>query len=389
MAASRWSSLRERAIAPLVSIALLTACSGAAADDVVVPAPAPGDVAVTLFLIGDAGDPDPEGEPVLKALADQLESTRGEDVVVFLGDNIYPKGLPPPESGKRQEMERRIDAQVDVVLEGGAQGIFLPGNHDWDAGGKHGWQNVLREEEHVNERGGGRVRWLPPGGRPGPSVVDIADYLRIIVIDSQWFLHDGPKPMGGESETSGAIARFRRELVAALKDAGGRQVVVVAHHPIMSTGPHGGDFTLKDHLFPLTRLDSKLWVPLPVIGSLYVLSRKAGNNTQDQSSTAYKAMVETVEGAMAEAPPLLHAAGHHHALEVFTGRKAELYVVSGAGYYGHSYPSSRREETLFNDSASGFMRLDIMKDRSLRLGVLTVNEDGEAREAFSIRPRGE
>src|SRR5688500_8833904 len=85
----------------------------------------------SVFLIGDAGAPEKDKqEPALKLLQSQLfpkdtlvaagsnsdtvfvNSSHPEDFVIFLGDNIYERGLPPPEASDRAEKERRIVSQM-------------------------------------------------------------------------------------------------------------------------------------------------------------------------------------------------------------------------------------------------------------------------------------
>ena len=71
-------------------------------------------------------------EALKKAIVERTDSV--ERRLVFLGDNIYPSGLPPEgaEAEERSEAERRILAQIDVALETATPTIFVPGNHDWD-----------------------------------------------------------------------------------------------------------------------------------------------------------------------------------------------------------------------------------------------------------------
>src|SRR5687767_671335 len=49
-----------------------------------------------LILIGDAGDPDPDGEPTLHALEQQVKLMPARTTVVYLGDNVYETGMPEP-----------------------------------------------------------------------------------------------------------------------------------------------------------------------------------------------------------------------------------------------------------------------------------------------------
>src|SRR5256884_7352996 len=101
---------------------------------------------------------------------------------------------------------------------------------------------------------------------------------------------------------------------AALRTAGQRVVVVVAHHPLASGGVHGGHFGWQDHIFPLRNIKPWLWIPLPLIGSVYPIARAEGISSQDIPSRAYGRMRAALDSAFAGSPPLIYAAGHEHTL---------------------------------------------------------------------------
>ena len=149
-----------------------------------------------MYLIGDAGAPAASGEPVLVALRRELQTPGGQQVVVFLGDNAYPHGLPSTNSAERSEAERRLATQVDVITSSGVSGYFVPGNHDWAKSGTQGWAAIRRQEQFIDSAGGGRVLLLPKDGCPGPAAVDIGSRVRLVLLDTQWWLHGGPKPQG-------------------------------------------------------------------------------------------------------------------------------------------------------------------------------------------------
>jgi hypothetical protein len=80
------------------ALAATAACTPALEPATLVPAPvAPKDsIELSIFLIGDAGSSAYDGEPVLQELAHQSDSLRPvRQFVVFLGDNVYPRGVPP------------------------------------------------------------------------------------------------------------------------------------------------------------------------------------------------------------------------------------------------------------------------------------------------------
>ncbi len=373
-----------RRSAPVGSGLLALVLAGPAAPAQTPGRSEPDAIALTLFLIGDAGQPAKRGEPVLISLRRELALAGARAAVAFLGDNLYPAGLPPPDHRDRKEMERRLDALVDATKGSGAQAVFVPGNHDWQKSGKDGWEAVKREELHLEARGGPTVSFEPSGGCPGPELIDISDRLRLVALDTQWWLHAHARPEDPSSacETD-SEAEVLASLRAALAAAGGRDVVVLSHHPFVSGGPHGGRFTLRQHLFPLTDAKRGLWLPLPLIGSIYPKSRESGASPQDQASREYRHMRESLARAAADHPPLAWAAGHEHALQVIESPDWGRVLVSGTGSFGHTSHVENVPGSLYRASRAGYMRIDFLRDGTRRLGVIEVAKDGSSRESFA------
>ena len=376
----------------VAALLLAAACTRALEPATLTPAPvAPLDsIEVALFLLGDAGSSAYDGEPVLQDMARQSDSLRPvKQFVVFLGDNVYPRGVPPAGHPDRDDAEKKIAAQVLAIRKGQAQGILIPGNHDWDRQGRDGWNSIRRQDTLVRQFGGEDVRLLPRDGCPGPEVVDIGTHLRIIALDSEWWVHNDVKPYGPDAPCP---TRTEQEvtdsLAGALRDKGTRHAVVVTHHPLRSGGIHGGAFTLADHIFPLRNLESWLWVPLPLIGSLYPFARTMGISNQDISGKKYQAMRRAFEAVFAKYPPLVMASGHDHHLQVIRGGRREVtyagyQLVSGSGILGHASLVRKVEGSLFEREAAGFMRLDFTRDGRVRLSVTTVVEEGRRKEGES------
>ena len=132
--------MRAAASAVAVAVAVaVTACSSALepATPVAAPVPPRDSIEIAIFLIGDAGSQAYDGEPVLRELALQSDSLRPvHQFIVFLGDNVYPRGVPPIGDPNRKDAERRLAAQVLAIRKGSAQGLLVPGNHDWDRQGR-------------------------------------------------------------------------------------------------------------------------------------------------------------------------------------------------------------------------------------------------------------
>jgi hypothetical protein len=215
--------------------------------------------------------------------------------------------------------------------------------------------------------------------------VDVGRSVRLVLLDTQWWLHKFAKPV---HPTSTCAADSEAEVLGALRDAvgaaGTRHVFVAAHHPLASGGPHGGHFPAIDHVFPLRDFKKWLWVPLPVIGSIYPLARRSGVSDQDLSSDAYRNLVESLESVLRDAPPLAFVAGHDHGLQVLSGPGARHVLVSGSGSYDHNNAVKMLARTRYASDEPGFMRVDVLGDGRVRLGVLQVDNNGRAGEAFSM-----
>ena len=328
-------------------------------------------IALNLVLIGDAGLPAPGGEPVLRALREELSWDPERTFVVFLGDNIYPHGLVPEGSPERAEGERILREQMEPLLETGTRGIFVPGNHDWDAGSPQGWQYVVRQERFVAENGRGLVRVLPTNGCPGPVTLDFGDYLRLVVLDTEWWLQGSPplKPYGPDAPCGAAT---EEEVVDSLRvvlaSAGTRRTVVVAHHPLVSGGEHGGYFDWPTYLIPF-----------------HPWARQAGFFArQDVTGREYRAMIQALSRGFAVNPPMAYAAGHEHNLQVLRRNPARYLLVSGAGIYNHTTPVRAITGTRYTRRASGYMRLTFLRDGRVRLAAIVVDAQGEGREDFSL-----
>jgi hypothetical protein len=280
---------------------------------------------------------------------------------------------------------------------------------------------------------------LPRNGCPGPEIVDVGRRARIILIDTQWWVHEYAKPRdstakcatwteeqvidsmraalksaaredsarhalpeakdsvaeAADSAKKEAPAPVRDSVDAARKAATdslqrardtlvNRHVIVAGHHPIESGGQHGGYFGWERHLFPLRRLASWLWIPLPGIGSIEPIARREGGTNQDLAGPLYTRMRREFEKIFADDKPLVYAAGHDHDMQVLKGQNAHTVLVTGTGIYGHVSPVDYRPNTRWAAAASGFMRLDILRDGKVRLGVITVNVLAETDEVFSM-----
>jgi hypothetical protein len=97
----------------------------------------------SVYLIGDAGEPNLNSDnSVLRTLQIQMKETGKNSSVIFLGDNIYPKGLVRINESGRKEAEQALIQQLNILKNYEGKPFIIPGNHDWQQGGKRGWEYV-------------------------------------------------------------------------------------------------------------------------------------------------------------------------------------------------------------------------------------------------------
>lgn len=321
-----------------------------------------------LLLLGDGGAPKP-GEPVLKTLGEWAPKDAAKTSIIFLGDNMYPDGMT---ERRKHEAAERLGPQLSVVKDAGVHGLFIPGNHDWASGKSEGYSTLLAQEKFINDALPGEQNFLPSGGSPGPVALELPKVnpvVRLIVLDTQWWLHQHEKP---EKSPEMVI----EELITLLDTE--LPVIVVGHHPLQSYGPHGGYFDWKSHFFAARVIKKWLWIPTPILGSAYPYARKhLYKNDQDMSGAGNKNMVAQLNRAFATRKPshegtslLIYASGHEHSLQVLKGDIVDYLLVSGAAASRKVTEVMSGENTLFAHQHTGFMAVDFFTDGKILLRVV-------------------
>ncbi len=321
----------------------------------------------TVFLVGDAGYlTDNDMPPALEMLKRHLDSASEAGTVVFLGDNIYPSGLPPVTDPDYEEARRRLTAQIDAVKEYRGKVVFIPGNHDWGGAGLGGNRaKVRRQEDFVEAALDKGNAFLPDNGYPGPVEAPLTDSLVLIALDTQWWFED-VKPFGDTGQYQlEQEAEFILELNNALNRHAGKQIIVVGHHPVFSNGEHGGRFPNVRMAAPFTR-------------------RYLGT-PQDFSSLKYRRLRQNLLAVFSRHPGLIYAAGHDHNLQYFRERE-QHYIVSGSGskqsYVAQGYGAA------FAVEEKGFAALHYYQDGSAWLTYYVLDaDDPEGRVAYRTRIR--
>lgn len=344
----------------------------------------PEDYSYSVFLIGDAGDAslDPLSGS-LRVLRDKMDESRSQGAVVFLGDNLYPHGLPPEDHPRYEELESRLLAQVEIVRDFDGPVHFVAGNHDWASSGEDGAAYVRRQEQLVDSALG-RNSFQPDNALPGPVAItliekeqsDALSYdIHLIMMDTQWWIHphDKPLPEGAETEEE-ARALVLERLAGQMESLESEEVLFASHHPLYSFGRHGGKFPISTHLVP------------PIFGSAYALYRNTAGYTQDIAHKNYSALKNGILEAASTHDHLIFAAGHEHSLNFIpvqeNGRQYHQ-IVSGSGTR-NSYVR-KKDGPVYTYETQGIAILRYYPDRSKRIEFYTDSGEKVLDKAFLSR----
>lgn len=319
----------------------------------------------SVYLIGDAGAAtlDPR-EPILEVLQKQLMKTGEHSSVIFLGDNIYPDGLPPEESEEYQRAEIRVLSQLKTVEDYPGRIVFVPGNHDWQSSGPEGLQWLKRQEEYIESYLNRGNVFLPDDGLPGPVAIELAkkgEYpnlyfdIQLITLDTHWWLHRHDKLLEegvkNEEKQKRKILQSLEEIIDNnLED----EIVVASHHPLFSFGRHGGKFPASTHLLP------------PVFGSLYVAYRNIRGYPQDiaRYDDLKNGLLKSMEGK----DGLIFASGHEHSLQFIpyrNGQNRQYQLVSGSASKPSFVKKSSGENITYR--GEGFIAIHYFSNQTKRI----------------------
>jgi len=327
-----------------------------------------------FYLIGDAGNAS-KGKTLehFDVLQTQLSKASKNTTVLFLGDNIYPAGMPTKKAADRSLSEHRLQVQLDLVKDFKGETIFIPGNHDWYNDGTKG---IWRQENYIKKHGNKNISFLPENACPLKKV-KLNDAIDLLIIDSEWYIQDWDKDPKINDECSIKTRRhFIEELESEINKSQNKTLIIAVHHPMFSNGPHGGEYSFKSHL-----------KPLPVLGTLKNIIRKtSGVSPADQSHWRYREFVHQVSTLTMLHKRCVLVSGHEHSLQYLTAANGNIkQIISGAG--SKSSPTRLSKNTLsfiggetsyqghYTSGNLGYAVLDIHKNKKTTVNFVDLEHN--------------
>jgi formamidopyrimidine-DNA glycosylase len=278
----------------------------------------------TFFLIGNAGNTDKEkAQQTLGLLQNRLENSTKKSTLLYLGNNIYPKGFPKNDILEENVLaETKLKNQLELSKKFKGKTIFIAGNHDW----YNGITGLERQEKFITNYLNDKKAFLPQNSC-GLEEVIIDKNITLITINSQWFLEDWDKyPTINDNCSIKTREDFFDELASLLNKNQSKTVLIAMHHPLLSNGTHGGQYALEKELFPLEQK-----IPLPLIGSAINLIRKtSGIKPQDIQNKVYRNFTKRVKTLLQNQRNVIVVSGHDNNLQ-YLSKNNIRQIISGAG----------------------------------------------------------
>lgn len=312
----------------------------------------------SFFLIGDAGYSGfGESSKALKVFKTELEKADKNSTAIFLGDNIYPKGL-PKESAKDYELAKhRIEVQIEAAKNFKGETVFIPGNHDWYSG-----VSGLKEQEKIVEKALGKDSFLPEDGCPIDKI-HISKDIELIIIDTHWYITNwNAQPTINDDCEIKTRQKFLDEFSNLIKKARGKTTVVALHHPMYTNGAHGGQYSFADHMSPI-----------PILGTLKNILRKTtGVSHADLQNPFYNELKRRLVTIAQENKKVVFVSGHEHNLQYLIEDNLHQ-IVSGSG--SKVTPVRNIGSGKFGYGTPGYAKLDVYKDGSSHVTFYSVDEE--------------
>ncbi|WOH38159.1 metallophosphoesterase [Thalassotalea fonticola] len=300
-----------------------------------------------ILLLGDAGLS--AISPLQASLQKSVERAKlapEQTAIIMLGDNIYANGFPKKSIGQTEFDEEQLEdishleAQLQMARDSNAEMFIVPGNHDWYANQVDSQANFIKAYAKKYKT---NTRFVPfqNNANPLPEIL-YREGISIVFIDSMWLLK------ADVNSFELAMRQLEQLLQQSYQQHPDNVILISAHHPVETVGPHGGYYT---------QVGLQLYE--------YFLELLNGENVQDLDSAVYQRLIQRLKVALSPYKKTVFAAGHEHSLQLFKNDNnfgPQYSLVSGAANSKKLTGVGINENSQFASSAEGFFEIDIVEN---------------------------
>ena len=332
----------------------------------------------STFMVGDLGYDYEQGLTTLETMIKAMPADKKASSLLLLGDIVGHEGLEENPDDKDQayldEVIRRLQRVPGNIF-------YTPGENEIARDGKFSQLDDL--EDYFDDHSEKKVRFMPNHACSGPDDEELIDGVGLLGINTAWYLADWSRD---EEVSEGCDYTNRDAMTFALADEikGYRDQVkiVMMHHPLQANGNRGGQYSVRQHLFPLADVVPGAYVPLPVVGSIFRLIQGVGGGPEDIHSLRYQQMINKITNGIDDEVNVIFVSGHEHNMMV--AHEGE-YVKIVAGSGSERGPAVPGNDANYVEGAVGYSRLDFYEDGSVYVGFYKVDDDGNEQRSFYRR----
>lgn len=200
----------------------------------------------TFYIAGGLGNA-PNGNPKMQQLLQtHLAKAPKESTLLFAGDYIA-EDVAQPENN-----QQLLQTQLDLAQNFKGKTYFIPGDNEWSS---LNTKDIEWVEDYIKEKDYKNIEVEPNNVCP-LEYREISETVDMVLVDSNWFISNWDRVEGINQKCTDIVTkrRFAEELEGYMKDARGKNLVIVMHHPIFSNGTYArnnlGGFSTKQLNFP-------------------------------------------------------------------------------------------------------------------------------------------
>jgi len=337
----------------------------------------------TFFLVGNVGNKKltEKMPPALSLLKQDLDNATDASSLVFLGNNIAPKGLPAKDDPKRPRREAQLQKIFSLFDKYKGKTFFAPGRKDWANGHSKGLEAIQRQEKFIEAYFNNKFpdekmdHFLPDDGCSGPEKEEISKDIVMIFVDSQWWIENAPnaKQTNQDCKNISRLA-YLVQLKEQINKHRNDHVLIIMHHPLYSRGIRGGHYPLKNHL-----------LPFPGLGSLNLIRRNLFGNKQDINHPDFLLLKREIEAMLLEYEDMVFVSAHENNLQYFQQNKINHhFIISGGGNQKTDYATTGRPnrngvEAHFVHASTGYAKIYVYENGSMWLEFIKPDKSGKGK----------
>lgn len=298
-----------------------------------------------ILLLGNTANED-LNHPIFDHLNHQV--TEGMSIAL-LGDLTDQNGISKSigdSNLKRLEWYKQLSNQSKQPP------YYIAGDRDWDNNGENGNKKNKNLKKFIEKQYNRTLDYTPASECPDPQVVELNEQLVMVMINSQWFLHPNDKNSSLDTDCKiGNEGDFFEELEDIIDDYEGKNILLIAHHPIYTGGKYWSNW-LK-YLIPIYAMMQDSY-------SNYV------GGPKDISNPRYKNYARKMKHLLRGKESIIYVSAHEHANYVFRSKK-NVFINSSASF--ETFNTITGSKNVFIKSKPGYHILNYNDDGSIDLNT--------------------